>query len=564
MKKTHLIFVTIFQIIVTLSYGQIPELKITPNIVDTNIRGGGIKKGDTVKVSLMYTGVASMPVRSFYLDFQHQYTAITLVDVVFGNAVPAGAQTSFQNNYYPGYSFNRTANNTTESGQQNSSSAEYLYSQSSGKAINRIWAVSSADLVNGKLCDIRFRIDTAKAGFAYDSVYYNFAQAFSGNYGGTYYDVKMPKPNSTWINIIPSSNALINGEIKLAGGIVPKIVIVDSATSVVKATVTPAANGQFVLTSELLPNTAYKAYVAVQSDSIPSILNKAITVSDYTAAATEFIKQNLDGTFSNSNIASGVGFLAADINKNKTLDGGDISALFAQAVGADTILSAQAGQSIWNVPAFLGTTYDTLTLAGYKNLTDIYTINFKTTDVASDLSIRYLIPGDINRSHSSLRTQAQQISTFSVRDYSYVNTPSKPISEIDVNLNNITVTGNEFTVPISLDTKGNELSALQFEFVYDESKVTFESIKVDMPVWVTFVNSHSGKIRFGAIDKEMKTPYIGKDLIPFKLIFSAKNGLDINSSIKVTANMDASDNKGKQLGINLNTTTIKLTGYNNF
>jgi hypothetical protein len=550
MKKL-LLLVTIFQIIVTLSYGQIPELKIVPNAVDTNIRGGVIRKGDTVQVSLMYTGVTSMPVRSFYIDLQHQYTAFTLVDVRFGNAVPTGAQSSYQHNYYPGYTFNKNASNTTESGMQNSNGASYSYSANSGKAINRIWLVSSGDLVNGKLCDIRFRVDTMQAGFAYDSLYYNFAQAFSGNYGGTYYDVKMTKPNSTWFGLSPVANALVNGEIKVVGNIIPQVVIVDSATSVVKATVTPV-NGQFTLGSQLLPNTAYKAYVAVRSDSIPSILNRAITVSDYTAASTEFIKQNLDGTFSNSNIASGVGFLAADVNRNKTLDGGDVSALFAQAVGADTIFSAQSGQSIWNVPAFLTSTYDTLTLAGYRQLTDVYTVNFRTSNIATNLSINYLIPGDINRSHSS---------SFSV---GYVNTTAKLPAEVDVDLNNITVTGNEFIVPIYLDTKGNELSALQFEFVYDESKVTFESILVDMPVWITFVNKHDGKIRFGAIDKEMKTPYKGTGLTPFILKFSAKNGLDINSSIKVTANMDASDNKGKQLGINLNTTTIKLTGYNNF
>ena len=545
----------------TLSYGQISELKIVPNAVDTNIRGGVIRKGDTVQVSLMYTGVTSMPVRSFYIDLQHQYTAFTLVDVRFGNAVPTGAQSSYQHNYYPGYTFNKNASNTTESGMQNSNGASYSYSANSGKAINRIWLVSSGDLVNGKLCDIRFRVDTMQAGFAYDSLYYNFAQAFSGNYGGTYYDVKMTKPNSTWFGLSPVANALVNGEIKVVGNIIPQVVIVDSATSVVKATVTPV-NGQFTLGSQLLPNTAYKAYVAVRSDSIPSILNRAITVSDYTAASTEFIKQNLDGTFSNSNIASGVGFLAADVNRNKTLDGGDVSALFAQAVGADTIFSAQSGQSIWNVPAFLTSTYDTLTLAGYRQLTDVYTVNFRTSNVATNLSINYLIPGDINRSHSSPRTQSSnQISSFSV---GYVNTTAKLPAEVDVDLNNITVTGNEFIVPIYLDTKGNELSALQFEFVYDESKITFESILVDMPVWITFVNKHDGKIRFGAIDKEMKTPYKGTGLTPFILKFSAKNGLDINSSIKVTANMDASDNKGKQLGINLNTTTIKLTGYNNF
>ena len=207
----------------TFSYGQVPELKLVPNVVDTNIRGGAIKKGDTVQVSLVYTGVAASPVRSFYIDLQHQYTAFTLVDVVFGNAIPIGAQSSYEHNYYPGYTFNKTASNTTESGFQNTNGANYTYSQTSGKAINRIWLVSSASLLDGNLCDVRFRVDTMQAGFAYDSIYYNFAQGFSGNYGGTYYDVKMPKPNSAWIGIIPTANALINGNIKLAGGVVPQV-----------------------------------------------------------------------------------------------------------------------------------------------------------------------------------------------------------------------------------------------------------------------------------------------------------------------------------------------------
>jgi hypothetical protein len=50
-----------------------------------------------------------------------------------------------------------------------------------------------------------------------------------------------------------------------------------------------------------------------------------------------------------------------------------------------------------------------------------------------------------------------------------------------------------------------------------------------------------------------------------KLKFSTiGNGVDILTSIKVTKTMDASDDKGNQLGITLNSTQIKLTGYNNF
>jgi hypothetical protein len=107
------------------------------------------------------------------------------------------------------------------------------------------------------------------------------------------------------------------------------------------------------------------------------------------------------------------------------------------------------------------------------------------------------------------------------------------------------------------------MSGLQFEFVFDPIKVKFESVTSDVPTWLVFASYGPGRVKFGAVDKDVKTPYTGG--IPFKLVFSTlQNGLDINSTIKVTTNMDASDMSGNQLGINLNTTTIKLTGYNNF
>jgi hypothetical protein len=389
----------------------------------------------------------------------------------------------------------------------------------------------------------------------------------------------MPKPNSSWVDVSATSNALVNGELKLnsllTGNYQPQIVFADSATGIVRATVTPSSNGTFTLGSQLLPNTPYKVLLNVITDSLPAILSKAITVSDYTSAATEFIKQNLDGTFTNSNIASGIGFMAADVNDNKRFDADDVTSLFAQAVGADTIFAAQPGQTLFNVPAFLTSTYDTLSVAGWRALTDKYTINFRTSDVAKPLSISYLIPGDINRSHSSLRTQGQGVTTYSTNPIGNIitfstsamstNTTTEGISTIDVNLNNVTVTSNNIEIPFNIDTKGQNVSALQFEVVYDVTKVKFEEIKSEVPnTWFVFVNPKNGVLRFGAIDKEVKTPINGTSA-PFKLKFSSiGNGVDLNTRIKVTGNLDASDNKGNQLGINLNTTTIKLTGYNNF
>jgi hypothetical protein len=216
---------------------------------------------------------------------------------------------------------------------------------------------------------------------------------------------------------------------------------------------------------------------------------------------------------------------------------------------------------LYNVPAFLSTTYDTLTATSWRNLTDIYTVHFRTSDVAKPLSISYLIQGDINRSHSSVRTQGNNVTTYASMP---VNTVSN-VPNVDVALNNLTVTSNTIEIPFTVNTNNNKLSALQLELVYDRTKIKFEEIKSEVPnSWYVFVNTSEGKIRFGGIDKDVKSPIVGTSA-PFKLKFSSiESGLDLNTKIRITSNLDASDDKGNQLGVNLNTTTIKLTGYNNF
>ena len=565
MKKL-LFFVTIFQIIVTLSYGQIPELVLRPTEQSVNIRGGKIVKGDTVQLALAYKNNSSSA-RSFYLDFEHQITAINFIDIVFptaganGSALPTGATGTFQNQYYPGYSFGKNGQNTTTDGSTNFRYAFYNYTQGGNKAINRIWVntASQTNLVDGDLGYLRFKVENIDAGFAYDSVYFNAAESYGTGYTN-YASVLMPKPRNSYITPIPSNNALINGKVDVST-IIPKIMIVDSATGVVKASVIPSGIGEFFLGSELSPNTAYVAYATIPSDSIPPYLNKAVTVSDYTAAQNEFIKQNLDRTYTNANMKSGASWIASDIIMNKAFDGNDVTALFAQITGVDTVVKAIAGQTLYNIPMLEAGVYDTLSPEYWKQA-NLYGVKFKTSTVAQDLKLKYLIPGDINRSHSSQVIKPDGTRQASSIKSSAVNT-FNPNTTIEVSLNNITVTGNEFVVPVTVDGKGVSMSGLQFEFVFDPTKVEFKSVTTDVPTWLVFASYGPGRVKFGAVDKDLKTPYTGG--VPFKLLFSTlQNGLDINSTIKVTTNMDASDMSGNQLGINLNTTTIKLTGYNNF
>ena len=100
---------------------------------------------------------------------------------------------------------------------------------------------------------------------------------------------------------------------------------------------------------------------------------------------------------------------------------------------------------------------------------------------------------------------------------------------------------------------------------FDPTKIKFEELLANVPnTWYVFASSKDGRVKFGALDKNNSESITGTK-IPFKLKFSTiGNGVDILTSVRVSQLMDAADQKGNQLDINLNSTQIKLTGYNNF
>jgi hypothetical protein len=430
-------------------------------------------------------------------------------------------------------------------------------------------------------------------------------------------------------------------------------------------------------------------------DSIYKIYNSAITISDFTTAQAEFTSMGLDGTKGTS-LKTGQSLYAADINKNKAIDGGDLPRLLGQVAGLDTLMTIPsgyvAGTSGWmSLPTWKaadvatiggqtewayvtpGTTFSTLridmrefptgtlpnkvksvqlfdiytgpveyvsedatwaqykvpsTLTKSKDGSSIYlnyirdinnggvdyalkaeftfdmnpnsswgsittsnwnTITYPKTYFKTDilganafLDLKYLLWGDVNRSHSSqvvtstsgtstVQTNAvnslQSNTTFmsmARSNLSFINTPYD-VTSIDVNLSNITITSNSVEIPVSIDTKGTALSGLQFQFEYDPAKIKFEELVLALPnTWYAFVNTKEGKVKFGALEQSSKIGVTGIST-PFKLKFSTiGNGVDIITSVRVSPTMDASSVNGTQLGINLNKTQIKLTGYNNF
>jgi hypothetical protein len=435
-------------------------------------------------------------------------------------------------------------------------------------------------------------------------------------------------------------------------------------------------------------------------DKIYDIYNSAITISDFTTAQAEFTSMGLNPTKGN-NLNTGQALYAADINKNKAIDGGDLPRLLGQVAGKDTLMTLPTGYTIGNggwmslptwkaadatttwgeserayvspnsystgvsalridmrefaqgttpneiksvqlfdvytgpveymsedaawalykVPSsFAKATDGTSLYAPYirQNQTDynfkaafeintsvnnswgaITTTNwntitypktiFKTGKLGTNaiLDLKYLLWGDVNRSHSSqvvttsggsstIQTNAipslqmnvsfnEATSKMSMASTGpYINTDFAYTS-IDVNLANQTVTSNVIEIPVNVDTKGNSVGGLQLEFTYDPNKIKFEELASTLPnSWYVFANAKNGVVKFGALDQNNSNPIKGTNL-PFKLKFSTiGDGVDVLTSLKVSPTMDASDNKGNQLGVVLNTTNIKLIGYNNF
>jgi hypothetical protein len=214
---------------------------------------------------------------------------------------------------------------------------------------------------------------------------------------------------------------------------------------------------------------------------------------------------------------------------------------------------------------------------------------FKTGTLGTNavLDLKYLLWGDVNRSHSSqvvttaggsstiqtnaipsLVSNATFTSELRVNSVAstgpYINT-NFAYTSIEVNLANQTVTSNTVEIPVNIDTKGNSVGGLQLEFVYDPNKIKFEEMTSNVPnSWFVFANAKNGVVKFGALDQNNTNPIKGTN-VPFKLKFSTiGDGVDVLTSLKVSQTMDAADNKGNQLGVVLNMTNIKLTGYNNF
>jgi hypothetical protein len=600
MKK---FLVLLLSVVSLTAFAQEPKIRLADDSTKVDINGGVIDKGDEFIVNVQLNGNGNTTARSLYFDFEFNNAAFDFVNVINtgtggnGGVLPAGSSITMDSYTYPGYSFVGNGNNTSPNGNQNYNNAGYNFTQGGPKTIIRVylnWATNSPLPYNGygDLLRLRFRLKTTAVGDAWDPIKMNFAASFNQN--GTSGACLNEIPLTTVITQNPDAKKFVKAVLDLNGNINPTHVKVlfkkaDNTGPMFSVTANGTVN---IVDSLLTANTAYQIMVMANMDQLPSIMNSAVSVSDYTTAQAEFVSQNLDRTYKNTSIITGMGYWAADVNRSNGFDGGDLTRLYAQSVGVNQLLTLPEGYTagsngFMSIPTFKAAEFNAATPSNVfttlpTNGPRVYEYTTPATPgTPLTIDIKYVLPGDINRSHSSQVVINGAVATNAIpslnksianklyaagpvmnRSESFINTPQK-VTSISVNLRNTTVTSNTIEIPVNID--GSNISALQFEFKYDPSKIKFESMKSSLPEnWQIFANNVAGTIKFGGVDGDFKAPVKGS-LTPFTLKFTTlSNGLDINSLIKVTPAMDAADNKGAQLGINLNTDSIKLTGYNNF
>lgn len=710
MKKV-LLFVTVLLVFAVQVSAQM-KFKAS-----TFVGGSSLNRGDTFDYIIYGNGVNNNTTRQLLFDIMYDQVNFELVSVNHtgtggnGGILPQGSNIQLSYNNYPNYTWNSvtsgSAANNTANGTTNYQFANYTFNGVGGpNAILRTtltWSTTSAMPYNGysDFIRIRFRLKATSTAYTFNPIRLNFVAAWTA--AGNWDNTVMEAPLSTSVLMNQNFGKYVSAKVDLNSNLFNisnlRVSFRDTLTNQGVLFPITSTGDVDINQAQLNANTVYDVTVMHEMDKLYTVYNNAITISDFTSAQGEFTSMGLDGSNGQS-LNTGQSLFAADINRNKSIDGGDLPQLLAQVAGIDTLMTLPAGYTAgsggWmSLPTWRAADASTIagqtewayvTVNGYSNgvsklhidmrefpssitpnqikavqLFDVYTgpVEFVSSDAAwaiyrlpssltkvtdgsstyissirnmqgSDyafkaefemnpsvnnswasitktnwkqitmprtifktgtlgtnavLDLKYLLWGDVNRSHSSqvvtisggntsvqtnavnslaTNTAFRTMATQSNSEGANVTTPGS-LNVIDVNLNNLTVTSNTVEIPVSIDTKGASVTGLQFEFTFDPAKIKFEELLATVPnTWYVFASSKDGRVKFGALDKNNSEAIKGTN-VPFKLKFSTiGQGVDIVTSVKVSPLMDAADIKGNQLGINLNSTQIKLTGYNNF
>lgn len=498
-----------------------------------------IKRGDTLDVIFRYIPDPNKDVRTFQLDFQFKkdlFTHLTTtVDASVSTMTPSVSYNEFPNNKFGSY---------------NSTTGTYSYTTDTQWTVGRNYLVlASGSQISSTIYLIhnKFKINNVPSNFPADSVDVNWARMFK--FDGTTIGDNVATLSYEKMHLELLGNLVISGNVELpptmkANGRRPTVICTKYNTGQFVSSSLCDTAGNYSL-NNVDKNTKYKLLVRFPVDSMEVFRDYGVTVSDAVKAYDEYSLTDVNQNFGHQYLKNGLAYLIGDMNQNGKLDGGDPYLIYANVSGLKKI------DTTTMIRTFHAADYDSLVLGAnqwndwntYLTATNYITDSVELTNIVSD--IKYFIQGDVDRTYSS---RVWNSSGVLVAKAVYKG-------KLDVDIPNTTASGNQpLYVPFNINTNGDQNYGLQFEMKYDKTKVKFEEIisNFNGGPWLQYVTHDdvAGTIRFGGMNNQMKDGLNGT-ATPFKIKFSPIGNNDIVSNIYVRQLMDASDNTGDHLNIDL-------------
>jgi hypothetical protein len=499
-----------------------------------------IKRNDTIDVIFQYKPDTTKDIRSFQIDFQFKKELLTHVSTTVDNTVstmtPAISYNEFDNYKYDSYnSATGVYNYITDTNW--TVSRNYLLLSSGNKIVNDIYIIHN-----------KFIINNVRPNFDEDSVHVNWARLFKKD--GTSIGDNMATLTYKKMDLELLGNLVISGNVELpptmkGNGKRPTVICTKLNTGEFISSALCDTAGNYSLIN-VDKNTKYKLLLRFPIDSMETFRDYAVTISDAVKTYDEFTLTDVNQNYSKQYLKYGLSYLIADMNQNGKLDGGDPYLIYANVSGLQKINTSTM------IRTFHANVYDSLVLgtnqwnewSNYLTATNFITDTINTTNIV--VNIKYFIQGDVDRTHSSR--------IWNKSGAIVANAVFK--GRLDVDIPNTYAAGNQpLYVPFNINTNGDNNYGLQFEMKYDKDKVKFEEIisNFNGGPWLQYVthDEAAGTIRFGGMNNQFKNGLNGQ-ATPFKLRFSPVGNTDIVSNIQVRQLMDASDENGDHLNINLN------------
>ena len=354
------------------SFGQM-RFRLSDTRVLSDLNGGVIDRGDEFNVFVTADGNNDAQTRQLLFDFQFDQTNFDLLSITHvsnGEILPANSnpQISFQN--YPGYGY--AVNTTNTNGTTRYKTTGYSFNAGSSNSIIRAiltWSSNSGvSNTTNNIIAVRFRIKPTSTANSFNPVRLNFVAAWNGQ--GSMIATTMDTPLSTEVIMNQNTGKLITAKVDANTNLLNltglRVSFRDTLTNT-NQNFNVLSNGNVDINQSLLSeNKVYEVSVMHETDKLNNIYNNAITISDFTSAQGEFVTMGLDGS-KGQTINSGQSLYAADINRNKLIDGGDLPKLLSQVVGIDALVTVPNGYTqgsggYMSVPTWMST--DATTISG--------------------------------------------------------------------------------------------------------------------------------------------------------------------------------------------------------